>query len=127
MSGYFLRYNNVALFEDAIRVKKLGQDERFQHTTRLSRERLKFVEYVARLQQSPQNGYVQTLPPIVEARGLRQWNQLVQVEKMLSVLGYWISRLDDNESSCGLISHFMPQGSCSCVSKKVELGSGCCC
>ena len=48
----------------------------------------------------------------MEARGLRGWNRLVQLEDALSVLDYWMSRLDDRDTSCGLLLHFMPHGSC---------------
>ena len=112
MSGYVLRYHSRSRFEDAIRTNELDQHERFQHTERLRRERIEFVAFVLQLQQPSQNDVIQMLPPIVEARGLRAWNRLVQVADALSVLDYWMSRLDDNDSSCCLILHFMPQRSC---------------
>jgi len=112
MSGHVLRYHSLQLFEDAICTNELEKNERFQHTERLRRERLEFVRFVLHLQQPSQKAVEQTLPSIVETRGLRGWTSLVQLEDALAVLGYWMSRLDDNDSSCGLISHFMPQGSC---------------
>ena len=112
MAGYALRYHSRTLFEDAISTNELDQNERFQHTDRLRRQRLEFVKFALQLQQPSENDVDQVLPPIVEARGLRGWNRLVQLEDALSVLDYWMSRLDDKDTSCGLILHFMPQGSC---------------
>ena len=93
MAGYALRYHSRTLFEDAISTNELDQNERFQHTERLRRQRLEFVKFVLQLQQPSENDVDQVLPPIVEARGLRGWNRLVQLEDALSVLDYWMLSL----------------------------------
>ena len=112
MAGYALRYHSRFLLLDAISTNKLDQNERFQHTDALRRQRLAFVQYALQKQEPSGKDVEQVLPPIVEARGLRAWNRLVQLEDALSVLDYWMSRLDDMDTSCGLLLHFMHHGSC---------------